>query len=175
MPLLLLVAHTSRNTLCRCQGHWALCVAHNISLCRELHGSSWRILVAQDMAKVYSSSHGAARLGRPRRPRLFAALAAWAFLAFVVCLQRSSSAVHNCQRASAAAHDAAAAGAADATVAAGLAARPHGGSDVLPQPAVVDRWPALQGLSRERIEQLIRAPAQLHGRVQKGGLPANYM
>lgn len=124
------------------------------------------------MAKVHSSA-GAAKQWGGRRPRLLAALSAWAFLAGLIAIQRSGASVRSCQRASAEAQDAAAALAADATAAAQLAARPQ--LPTLPQPAEEDRWPALRSLPQDRIEQLIRAPAQLHGRVQKGSLPANYM
>lgn len=125
------------------------------------------------MAKVHSSNGASARPWHGRRPRLLVALTAWAFLAALIAIQRSGASVRSCQRASAEAQDAATALAADAAAAAQLAAHPH--LPVLPQAEPQDRWPALRGLPQDRIEQLIRAPAELHGRVQKGGVPANYM
>lgn len=111
----------------------------------------------------------------PRQPRLVACLAAWAFLASLVALQRSGSSVSNCQRASGGMQEAAAAGGAPAATQLEGAASGVGQPHRQQQQHAADDWPELRGLSRERIEGLIRAPAGLHGRVQKGGLPANYM
>ena len=113
---------------------------------------------------AHVKGHGATL--RVRQPKLVACLAAWAFLATLACLHRSGSAIGNCQTR---ARDGAPAAAANAAAAASAAGQPH----LQQQPG--DDWPELRGLSRERIEALIRAPAGLHGRVQKGGLPANYM
>jgi negative regulator of sigma E activity len=123
---------------------------------------------------AHVKGHGGLAVRWPRQPRLVACLAAWTLLASLVCLQRSSSAGSNCQRASGGTQEAApAGGGAAATQLQGPSpgtVQPH-----RQQQQAADEWPELQGLSREQIESLIRAPAGLHGRVHKGGLPANYM
>lgn len=149
---------------------------------------------------AYIKQHGPHHSGgsRQRRPRLLVALAAWAFLASILCLQRWGSAVSDCQHPEAAGQEPAAGGPVDAAVAAAVAARDksqlaealqepqlppeeqqkqQGGQQQgeQQQPPADERWPSLRGLSRDAIEQLIRAPVGLHGRVEKGGLPANYM
>ncbi|KAI7838855.1 hypothetical protein COHA_007378 [Chlorella ohadii] len=123
---------------------------------------------------AHVKGQGGVGLRWPRQPRLVACLAAWAFLASLVCLQRSGSAGSDCQRASGGMQEAAASGGGTA------ATQPQGSVAGSAQPhrqqqQAADEWPELRGLSREKVEALIRAPAGLHGRVHKGGLPANYM
>ncbi len=123
---------------------------------------------------AHVKGQGGVGLRWPRQPRLVACLAAWAFLASLVCLQRSGSAGSDCQRASGGMQEAAASGGGTA------ATQPQGSVAGSAQPhrqqqQAAGEWPELRGLSREKVEALIRAPAGLHGRVHKGGLPANYM
>lgn len=118
---------------------------------------------------AHVKAHGAS-VRLPRQPKLVACLAAWAFLASLVCLHRGS-ALGNCRTADGAARDAGPAAAAASGAATSAAGQPH----LQQQQQVGDDWQELRGRSREQIEAAIRAPAGLHGRVQKGGLPANYM
>lgn len=123
---------------------------------------------------AHVKGHGGLAVRWPRQPRLLACLAAWAFLASLALLQRGGNPLGNCQRASGGMQEAAASGGG------GGATQLPGSSGLAQQhrqqqQVAADDWPELRGLSREQVEALIRAPAGLHGRVQKGGLPANYM
>ncbi|KAL4435485.1 hypothetical protein ABPG77_006247 [Micractinium sp. CCAP 211/92] len=108
-----------------------------------------------------------------QRPRLVASLLAWAVVATLLLLHRSHADVQTCLTAAAkepgegaapsaeaAAREAAAALQAALAGAQAQAAGPYAGR--------------YSNATREQIEALIRAPAGLYGRVQKGGLPANF-
>lgn len=126
--------------------------------------------MVESMAKL---QHPPGR-GRGRPTKLLASLAAWAVVASLVCLHRCGRAVQNCETATQTQEQHAAEG---GRAAAALPADPHGSLAGLAQQQQPgpDPWPSLRGLSQEAIEGLIRAPAGLYGRVEKGGLPANWM
>lgn len=115
------------------------------------------------------------RKGGVQRPRLVASLLAWAVVATLLLLHRSHADVQTCLTATATSQAAGEGGPPSAEAAAREAAAALQAALAGAQAQAAGPYASqYANVTREQIEALIRAPVGLHGRMQKGGLPANF-